>query len=184
MYDLFVLGELMAEDKHGYILIERLQYAVGPTRKISPGTLYPLFNRFVEDGWITLRTEEQKKGERSRKLYGLTDLGRERFHHLMISPVEHATDVELTFQYQITYFHFVTRDVQRYCLNQYLGYLRNKLNYISSLSEMMAKKKVEEKQMFQVLRMLDHRKQVVLADMDWVSLEIERIQESLSDSSS
>ncbi|MBD0384045.1 PadR family transcriptional regulator [Paenibacillus sedimenti] len=176
MYDLFVLGELMSEDKHGYILQERLQYAVGPTRKISPGTLYPLLSRFVESGWITLQFEEKKEGGRSRKLYGLTEHGRERFQELMVNPVEHNTDTELTFQFQITYFQYVTKDVQLMCLDQYLGYLHNNLKYVNSLSEMIAKKKINEKQLFQVLRMLDHRKHVLLADVGWVTEEIERIK--------
>lgn len=48
MYEIFVLGELMEMDKHGYLLQERLKRFVGPIRQISSGTLYPLISRLVD----------------------------------------------------------------------------------------------------------------------------------------
>jgi hypothetical protein len=55
--------------------------------------------------------------------------------------------------------------VRRNKYGPFLGYLQNNLKYVNSLSEMIAKKKIDEKQLFQVLRMLDHRKHVGLADV-------------------
>lgn len=174
MYDLFVLGELMAEDKHGYVLQERLQYAVGPNRKISAGTLYPLLTRFEENGWIT--QSEQNEGGRTRKSYRLTELGRERFHTLIVSPIENHTDAELTFQFRLAYLHFVPKEARVACLRQYIQYLRNNLRYVNSLSEMIASKKIDDKQLYQVMRMLDHRKHMILADIEWVEKEADRIE--------
>lgn len=174
MYELFVLGQLMEGEKHGYLIQERLKHAVGPIRQISSGTLYPLITRLVKEGWVNLRQEELD-GARARKIYALTDAGRERFHQLMTSPLEYTTDAELLFHFKMTCFHYVPKDVQLACLRQYANYLEYNLNYVNSLTEMFRDKPINEEQRGHVLRMLDHRAHVGMADRAWVMAELERV---------
>ncbi|GAA0363921.1 PadR family transcriptional regulator [Bacillus horti] len=178
MYEIFVLGQLMEEDKHGYLISERLKHAVGPIRKISSGTLYPLLSRLVNNGWVSLR-EEEHNGSRARKIYGLTEAGRNRFKEQMASPLEFNTDAELIFHFKMSYFHHVPKDVQLACLEQYLEYLTYNLKYVTSLSQMMSTKEMEESQRFHVLRMLDHRKHVLEADIGWVRSEIKQVEQQI-----
>jgi DNA-binding PadR family transcriptional regulator len=175
MYDLFVLGELMTEDLHGYLLQERLGNAVGPIRQISSGTLYPLLSRLVENGWISLRLEEQQS-ERPRKIYELTKSGRERFHQLMVSPLEHNADTELIFHFKMIYFQYVSKDVQLVCLKQYLDYIQINVQHVNSISSMITKKQLDENKRLQILRMLDHRRHIGLSELGWLTGEIERIK--------
>ncbi|MCP1310727.1 PadR family transcriptional regulator [Paenibacillus tyrfis] len=175
MYDLFVLGELMIGDTHGYQLQERLKRAVGPVRQISSGTLYPLLSRLVEHGWISLRLEEQEGG-RARKIYKLTEAGRERFFELMDSPLDYTAETELMFHFKMSNFPFVTKEVRLASLEQYLNYLQHNLKYVDSVARMISSKKMDERKRAQVLRMLDHRKHVGLADAEWVSKELERLK--------
>jgi DNA-binding PadR family transcriptional regulator len=173
MYELFVLGQLMSDNKHGYLLQERLKHAVGPIREISSGTLYPLLSRLVESGWINLRLEDEA-GARPRKIYEMTEAGRRRFHELMASPLEYSMDSELIFHFKLIFFHYVTKDVQHACLEQYAEYLRHNLKYVDSLSQMFNKKQIDNTQLRHLLRMLDHRKHVGSADLQWVTDEIEQ----------
>lgn len=175
MYDLFVLGELMVGDTHGYQLQERLKRAVGPVRQISSGTLYPLLSRLVEHGWISLRLEEQEGG-RARKIYKLTEAGRERFFELMASPLDYTSETELVFHFKMSNFPFVTKEVRLASLEQYLNYLQHNLKYVDSVACMISSKKMGERKRVQVLRMLDHRKHVGLADAEWVTKELERMK--------
>ncbi|WP_088832400.1 PadR family transcriptional regulator [Paenibacillus tyrfis] len=175
MYDLFVLGELMIGDTHGYQLQERLKRAVGPVRQISSGTLYPLLSRLVEHGWISLRLEKQE-GRRARKIYKLTEAGRERFFELMVSPLDYTAETELMFHFKMSNFPYVTKEVRLASLEQYLGYLQHNLKYVDSIVRMISNKKMDERKREQVLRMLDHRKHVGLADAEWVAKELERVK--------
>ncbi|WP_248925814.1 PadR family transcriptional regulator [Paenibacillus hamazuiensis] len=176
MYELFVLGQLMSGDKHGYLLQERLKHTVGPIRQISSGTLYPLLSRMAENGWITLRLEEEQQGGRPRKIYSITDAGRERFHVLILSPLEHNLDTELIFHLKMALFRYVPKDIQIACLEQYMEYVRYNLKYVNSLLQMFSKKHNDEHILIYVMRMLEHRKHVALADIAWLTEEIERIK--------
>ncbi len=176
MYELFILGQLMAENKHGYLLQERLKNVVGPYRQISSGTLYPLLSRLVENGLIQLLLEEQPEGGRPRKIYALTEAGRTRFEELMVQPLEHDMDSELIFHFKMAYFEYVTLDVRLQCLEQYMKYLQYNLEYVNSLSSMLANKQESDNKLLHVLRMLDHRRHVCLADIGWMEEEIERVR--------
>ncbi|UFJ42601.1 PadR family transcriptional regulator [Brevibacillus humidisoli] len=176
MYDLFVLGELMTEGTHGYVLQERLTHAVGPIRRISSGTLYPLLSRFVKKGWISLQLGGEQQRRRQRKIYELTTAGRERFLELMAEPIPISTDAELMFHFKMAYFQYVTKEVQLACLKQYLEYLHVNLRYVNAESQMIRSKQIPEQKRIQLLRMFDHRRHVAEADIAWVRQEIDRIK--------
>jgi DNA-binding PadR family transcriptional regulator len=176
MYELFVLGELMTGDKHGYLLQNILKNAVGPNRRISSGTLYPLINRLIGNGWIRLRDEEGAEGGRARKIYQLTEAGEERFQELMHKPLEHNADIDLVFHFKMVYFGYVPQDVRLACLEQYLQYLQYDLKYVTDCeSKLISAQPSPEKQRLQLLRMIDHRKHVTTADIEWIQEEIKRI---------
>jgi len=176
MYELFVLGELMTGEKHGYMLQAILKNAGGPFRQISSGTLYPLLSRMVENGWIHLTMDEVPASKRPRKIYQITDTGRIRFLELMEKPLEYGADTTELFHYKMVYFRYVPKSVRLDCLNQYLKYLETNLKHVSDFeSELMFYKPEPEQQRMQLLRVLDHRKRIGSADIEWVSAEIERL---------
>src|SRR5581483_12430028 len=92
MYQLFVLGQLMDQPMHGYLLRDILSNMLGPFRQMSWGALYPLIRQLECNGWIELDVEEDegqdKRGtnSRQRKRYRITDAGRERFQAMMQEP--------------------------------------------------------------------------------------------------
>jgi DNA-binding PadR family transcriptional regulator len=177
MYELFVLGELMTGEKHGYMLQEILKNTAGRSRQISSGTLYPLLSRLVENSLINLRLEEESKGGRLRKIYELTEAGHEQFQQLMEKPLDYNAETEHLFHYKMVYFQYVTKDVRLACLEQYLKYLQYIQKHVTNFeSQIISLKPSPEKQRIQLLRVFDHRKHVGAADMDWVTKEIERIK--------
>lgn len=178
MYELFVLGELMTEAKHGYALQHILRDTVGPARKISWGTLYPLISRLIESGKIYQR-QEPNEGGRQKKIYELTEYGRTRFYDLMAKPLEPHADIELLFQFKMTYFQYVEKEIQLACLEQYLGYLRYELHYIDEAeTSIQSKQECPEKKRVQVLRMLRLRKHSAKSTIRWLLDEIEWVAAS------
>ena len=87
MYELFILSKLMHRPMHGYLIQSILNSAIGPVRRMSWGTLYPLMKRLEENGYI-LAVEEAKDDPRGKKRYLTTDKGRIRFLELMNEPSE------------------------------------------------------------------------------------------------
>lgn len=65
-----VVLELAKTPIWGYNILKKFGF------KLSPGTLYPILKSFVEDGHLQLQLIEEKDG-RLRKLYSVTNLGRD-----------------------------------------------------------------------------------------------------------
>lgn len=61
------------EPGHGYAIMERVREMTDGWLQIGPGTLYTLLGRFETEGLIRLNYSEDK----TRKIYSLTDLGRQ-----------------------------------------------------------------------------------------------------------
>ncbi len=61
------------EPGHGYAIMERVREMTDGRLQIGPGTLYTLLGRFETEGLIRLNYSEDK----TRKIYSLTDLGRQ-----------------------------------------------------------------------------------------------------------
>ncbi|MFM1654974.1 PadR family transcriptional regulator [Brevibacillus sp. B_LB10_24] len=177
MYELFVLGELMTGEKHGYMLQDVLKNSLGFGRKISSGTLYPLLSRMTESGSIHLRIEE--KGGRARKIYEITEAGRDRFLQLMTMPLDSHADGEtgVIFRLKMVYFQYVAKDVRLACLDQYLQILEKNCRYVSDFESYLLKHKPEpEAQRVQLLRVFDFRKRLGEVEIRWVKEEIDRVR--------
>ncbi|GAB6929062.1 helix-turn-helix transcriptional regulator [Paenibacillus sp. JCM 10914] len=176
MYELFVLGELLTGDKHGYMLQEILKNAGGPYRQISSGTLYPLLSRMVDKEWI-LQLDDHAASKRPRKRYRITDSGRSQFHELMEAPLEYNPDTEHLFHFKMVYFRYVRKEVRLACLHQYLTYLETGLKHVTDLeAEIMFYKPEPEPQRIQLIRVLDHRKIMGMANIEWIKREINHVQ--------
>jgi DNA-binding PadR family transcriptional regulator len=70
MLELQVLWHVSLHDQHGYALIQGLsKHRSSP---LAPGTLYPLLGRFEKQGLIIVK----ETGEREKKTYTITDVGK------------------------------------------------------------------------------------------------------------
>lgn len=74
--DLVILAALADGEKYGYLILKRVRRASDDQHRLQAGTLYPILHRLEYDGAIASRWEAV--GERRRKWYLLTDLGRAR----------------------------------------------------------------------------------------------------------
>jgi len=74
---------------HGYELVEKLDDQFG--KKIALGTIYPSLHRLVEKGYIVSKSEWE--GDRERKVYELTPLGKAalKYAHQEITQIAEDT---------------------------------------------------------------------------------------------
>ena len=62
----------LREEAHGYSIVQKVAALTDGEIKISPGTLYGSRSKMEKDGLIEFVREEEK-----RKIYRITDLGRQ-----------------------------------------------------------------------------------------------------------
>jgi DNA-binding PadR family transcriptional regulator len=79
-----VLGFLMEAEMTGYDLKRLFRNSVGFFYRASDGSLYPALRKLLTDGLVRMRTE--RRGRRTRKVYSITPLGRERFLRMLTEP--------------------------------------------------------------------------------------------------
>jgi PadR family transcriptional regulator PadR len=74
--EVLVLSSLEATPLHGYEIAKRIEAISGGTLSFQVASLYPVYYRMEERGWIMGRWVE-KAGKRRRRYYSLTASGHE-----------------------------------------------------------------------------------------------------------
>src|SRR5215469_2913213 len=131
MYELFVLGELMVQPLHGYLLHEIVNMILGPFHRLSWGTLYPLIRRLEAEGLVTAQAQPQprrrgvlKTGRAPvRTVYTLTEQGRARFVDLMLDPGVYTPDYPNLFAMKFTKLGYLAPAQRLAVLEPYHTYL-------------------------------------------------------------
>lgn len=85
----FVLSVLHRKPMHGYEVVQAVEKSTNGCCSPSEGTVYPVLNEFEAGGYLS-STAEVVQG-RSRKVYALTEKGREAFQVAVDAWLE-ATD--------------------------------------------------------------------------------------------
>lgn len=96
MNELFILGELMEEPQSGYNLRNAMQVSLGRHRKISYGVIYPLLEKFENEGFLEITNVGLDV--KNKKIATITEKGKKYFFELMRMPVSngaHNIDIYL-----------------------------------------------------------------------------------------
>ncbi|GEO70009.1 PadR family transcriptional regulator [Levilactobacillus acidifarinae] len=131
MYELFVLGQLMDRPMTGYQLRKALSSTVGPELTISFGALYPLLDKLAAAGTLTLAFKSTTT-KRPQKVATITSAGRTRFHALVLAPVAHNKQTQLTFQMKVNFLHLLTPDQQRTTLRDFQTFATSQLDQLAT----------------------------------------------------
>jgi len=90
MLELAILGLLIESPMHGYELRKRLTGLLGAFRAFSYGSLYPALRRMQAEGLIAENAAPAGTPvRRARRVYQLTDAGRQRFAELVADTGPH-----------------------------------------------------------------------------------------------
>ncbi len=86
-----ILGLLHYKDMHGYRIKRHIEKNFGFMWSVNYGQIYPNLKKLSDDGWIVIKKIEQN-GEKGppRKLYTITDKGREAFAEWLASAPERS----------------------------------------------------------------------------------------------
>ena len=109
MLDLAALGVLLQKPLHGYRLKQQLERFMSGCISVNYGAIYPLLKRLEERGAISVITEENPDKERERKIYSITELGKELWLQEMLAH-PHESWVNARSRFAIKFFFFTHLD--------------------------------------------------------------------------
>lgn len=73
-----ILLALADGEAHGYAIMKEVERRSEGAVRLRPGTLYRAITRLLEDGWIEQAPEVDNRDDDRRKVYRLTETGREK----------------------------------------------------------------------------------------------------------
>ncbi|MBW4685465.1 MAG: PadR family transcriptional regulator [Komarekiella atlantica HA4396-MV6] len=104
MLELATLGLLLREPLHGYRLKQQIELFMSGCISVNYGAIYPLLKRLEEQGAISVLVEGADGGQ-TRKVYRITELGRERWKKEMLEH-PHESWVHARSRFMIKFFFF------------------------------------------------------------------------------
>ena len=105
MLELATLGLLLREPLHGYRLKQQLELFMSSCISVNYGAIYPLLRRLEERGDVETLAQEAGAAGPSRKIYGITAKGRDRWRQKMLEH-PHESWVNTRSRFTIKFFFF------------------------------------------------------------------------------
>ena len=127
-----VLTTLFFGPCHGYEIKK-----MHPGLKINNNTLYPLLKKLCQEGYITMTIQEQEN-KPSKKIYELTEIGKEKLFELISDFNEDSASSDDAFYLRVAYFQFLSKDTVKKILDCREAYL-NRFMHQESLMKLLDK---------------------------------------------
>ncbi|WP_013323394.1 PadR family transcriptional regulator [Gloeothece verrucosa] len=105
MLELATLGLLQGEPLHGYRLKQQLELFMSGCISVNYGAIYPLLKRLEERELIEVCLEEDGSSGNSRKIYSITEKGREQWKKRMLEQPQESW-VHARSRFFIKFFFF------------------------------------------------------------------------------
>lgn len=117
-----ILGLLHYRPMHGYRIKAQIEKYFGHVWSINYGQIYPNLKSLLDDGLISM-TEENQAGMRgpSRKLYSITDKGREAFSGWIMESPEKNMILRDPFLMRFVFFGFGERQRSLEIIDEQIG---------------------------------------------------------------
>ncbi|MGH2443252.1 MAG: PadR family transcriptional regulator [Chloroflexota bacterium] len=130
MYEFMILGRLSRGSMHGYLIAKILESIIGPYRQIQWGALYPVLKRMEGEGLITSEGVCDGEDGRSRKVFSITDAGRERLHEHLMDTESHLQDYPRVFLLKLGLFDELTEEERVRLCRHYAVYCQRFLDHL------------------------------------------------------
>ena len=104
-----ILGLLHYQDMHGYRIKRHLEQHFGYMWSINYGQIYPNLKKMEEEGLVT-KTEVARTGTPSRKLYSITEAGKEAFAGWLASDAQGTSLLRDPFLLRFVFFGFGSKE--------------------------------------------------------------------------
>ncbi len=132
--DLLVLAYLDRQACHGYELKRRITRTLGGRMEVYNNSLYPTLRRLSEAGAIEGRSETQD-GKPPRRVYSITELGREFMHDLLVEQTPQQAASDQDFLLRVSLFGLLTLDERKKILRTRDAALRRQIETLQKIGQ-------------------------------------------------
>lgn len=176
MHEFMILAQLSRRPMHGYMIAKIVGAMIGPFKQIQWGALYPVLSRLEHEGLI--RAEEQEEGDgRPRKVYSLTEEGRERLHDHLMDTDRHLGEYFALFPLKVAFFHLLTPAERIRLARHYAVYAQQHLDHlVRKCREIEEVPMLTPEQRSDLLTTMEHQKQRWIRELAWAEELINREQ--------
>lgn len=142
MYELMILTFLMRGPMHGYLIAKIINNIIGPFAKVSNGRLYPLLAKLEAEGLIIAveDTPTSASHKRRQQAFQITDVGRQRFHQLMMDTTSNPSDYHNLFWVKMQFFEFLQPTEQLYLVDHYINFCQTHIFHLTSEMDDLARR--------------------------------------------
>src|SRR5262245_14186886 len=174
MYELIILSLLMRWPLHGYMIAKITNDMIGPLAKISNGTLYPLLTKLEQAGLIvTHRDAGQQRGERQLRAFQITELGRKRFHELMMDTTSNPGEYQKFFRYKVVHMGLLSLEERLHLIDHYLNYCQAHTLHLHTEAQDLVQENADSHfmspaQLEATLDTMQHMANQWQAELEWV----------------
>jgi len=138
MLDKIILGLLQLKSLSSYDLKKALENSVNHFYSTSYGSIHPALKKMEQKGWIT--GEEQSIGARQKKIYSISEKGRQIFNEWMATEIP-VTRIKEDALVRMFFFGLIPKKQRIQLIDEYILKMQESLNQLINL-----KKKTEEKE--------------------------------------
>jgi DNA-binding PadR family transcriptional regulator len=174
MYELIILSLLMRWPLHGYMIAKITNDMIGPLAKVSNGTLYPLLTKLEQAGLIATHIETgQQRGERHLRSFQITELGRKRFHALMMDITSNPGEYQKFFRYKVLHMDLLSPEERLHLIDHYINYCQAHRLHLHSEAQNLVQENADSHFMSQAqleatLDTMGHMTNQWQAELEWV----------------
>src|SRR5262249_36963819 len=174
MYELIILSLLMRWPLHGYMIAKITNDMIGPVAKVSNGTLYPLLTKLEQAGLIATHVDTaQQRGERQLRSFQITELGRKRFHQLMMDTTSNPGEYQRFFRYKVVHMGLLSLEERLHMIDPYINYCQAHTLHLHSEAHNLVQENADNhfmspEQLEATLDTMRHMANQWQAEIEWV----------------
>lgn len=157
-----LLGSLYTGPKHGYEIRRFLRNEIDATWQVSTSQLYALLKKMEKDRFLNSEVEHQDALP-SKRIFNITDSGRELFMEWMCNPTEHVRDLRVEFMAKIFFYY-------RYSLKGATELINKQIIYLNDTRYKITQKRLNESNFYNRL-VYSYREQTIESWLQWIKKE-------------
>jgi len=130
VYEFIILSLLMRSPMHGYLIAKIASDQLGPWAKVSSGTLYTILVKLERVGLIApAPTGGAPSTGRPTRTFLITEVGRTRFHQLMLDTASNLSEYQRFFYLKLVFFDLIEPAERLLLWNHYVTYCQTTVMY-------------------------------------------------------
>ena len=147
MFEYITMGMVLHEELTGYDIKKKIEAGIGNFYKASHGSLYPALKKLTGKGYLSL--VEQTQGNRLKKYYKATELGKEVFLEWLSSPYDMKTGDEVHLA-QIYFLAELPTELRIKRLQEHEFYLQQMLQELQTIEKQLPTENLSDRDYFEL----------------------------------